>query len=88
VQNEDPTPAGVRAYARDKRAILSGFATLIAGASFAVGGWAHAKLWEQSSRLSVIETQQTNDGRRQASAESRLDRIENKLDLILERLPR
>jgi len=84
----EDTPRGSSVYQRDKRAFIGGLAMLIASTSFGVGAWAHAKLWDTNTRLTVVETQQANDGRRQAASEARMERVESKLDLILERLPR
>ena len=39
-----------------------------------------------SNRVSVVETQQRNDGLRQDSTDKRLQRIEDKVDRLLERV--
>lgn len=79
----DPPSGG---YARDKRAAVAGVACLLATASMAVGAWAHAKLLDHDARIVRVEVQQTNDGQRQGATEARLDRMDGKLDRILERL--
>jgi hypothetical protein len=88
VSNDDTTPTGTKVYARDKRAVMAGLATLLATASMGIGAWAHQKISDHDARLVHVEVQQTNDGHRQADSEARLDRMDSKLDRILERLPR
>ncbi len=84
----DDSPRGTGIYTKDKRAFIGGAAFLLASTAFGVGAWAHAKLWDTNTRLTIVETQQRNDGARQEMTQAHLDRIDSKLDQILERLPR
>lgn len=89
MSHPDDSPAsGTKVYAKDKRALLGGLGTLIGGVGVAIGAWAHQKISDHDARLVHIEVQQANDGQRALEEKERMDRMDAKLDRILERLPR
>jgi hypothetical protein len=73
-------------YSRDKRAMAGWVGATLGALALTVGGWAHATLWAHDSRITTVEVQQKNDAQRQAAAESRSERIENKVDRLDDKL--
>lgn len=67
------------AYRKLATRVLGWAATTLAGISLAIGGWAHGKLWSHDGAIVVLQSKDD-------AKEKRLDRIDGKLDRILEEI--